>query len=108
MRLWFWLALKNQRVNPLRKKYYVYALVFWPIPILLLEILILIWAESRGCTIWARGPEPCIVLGRDIGEHLYPLWSVGYQAMFGIGWVIDALLIWGLVKLVFWVRRRWG
>ena len=47
----------------------VAAIVFWPWIIIAMQLLVIWWATSRGCVVSARGPEPCIVMGMDIGEE---------------------------------------
>lgn len=80
-------------------------IVFWPWIIIAVEFAVIWWANARGCKIWALGPEPCLLFGHDIGEQLYPLWSVGYQIAFSFMWVIPALIVWALVEVVT-VRRN--
>ena len=77
-------------------------LIFWPWIIIFLEFVVLIIAKTFGCSISARGPSPCHFLGLvDIGEYLYPLWSIGYQIAFSLFWVLPALGFWLFALIVF-------
>ncbi len=89
-----------------RARLFLTIVVFWPWLFIAVEILIIWWATSRGCTISARGPKTCMFMGRDIGERLYGLWSVGYQIAFSFLWVIPGVLFWGVIELIAAIRER--
>ena len=55
-------------------------------------------ARLKGCKIWAKGPEECIILGADIGEFIYPLWSLGFYLLFVFLWVPIGLIILGILR----------
>lgn len=78
----------------------VAAIVFWPWIIIAMQLLVIWWATSRGCVVSARGPEPCIVMGMDIGEQISGMWTVGYQIAFSLMWVIPAVLLWAIIEIV--------
>jgi len=84
-----------------RKKSWIpWIIVFWPLIIILIEFLVLWIALSAGCRISAQGPQPCHFLGNDVGEYLYPLWTVGLQLGLAIWWIIPALAIWFGIEAV--------
>jgi hypothetical protein len=66
---------------------------FWPALIWILAFLVVLLANLYGCTISARGPEECRVLGVDIGGALYPLWALGYYLVLVVFWVPVGVMI---------------
>jgi len=81
-------------------------LVFAPWLLAALGFGVAIWADANGCTITARDVTPCIVLGRDIGPQLYPLFGLGYFLAFSVFWVVPGLLLWLFLGLWVWARHR--
>jgi len=78
--------------------------VLWPLILWLAAFAVGLSAHWYGCEISARGSSPCVVLGRDIGEQLYPLWAMGYFFGFALLWMIPAALLWWIVE-IFKARR---
>ena len=72
--------------------------VLAPALLWLLLLLISILLRMYGCTIWARGPEQCIVFGLDIGAQIYPLWALGYLLIPAVLWIPIALLLVALIR----------
>lgn len=81
-------------------------IVLWPCVLLLLAILILVLASMKGCRVSARGPEVCMVFGRDIGEQLYPLWAMGYYFVLSLLWVPAGLLLLGVLRVLGLLKER--
>ncbi len=81
--------------------------VFWPAIIIILEIAVAAFVTGMGCTISAAGPQPCMILGLDIGPSVYGLFSVGYQVIFALMWIVPALTIWIVVEIILAFRKRW-
>lgn len=54
-------------------------IVLWPVGLWLIEFCVYLLVRLNGCTLSAVGPQECLILGADIGEHVYPLWSLGFQ-----------------------------
>lgn len=79
---------------------FVVLFVLGPALLWLLLLLISVLFRMYGCTIWARGPEQCIVFGIDIGPQIYPLWGLGYSLIPAVLWIPIALLIVGLSRFL--------
>lgn len=73
--------------------------VFWPAAIWSVGAIIAVTAILSGCEITARGPEECVRFGADIGELIYPLWSLGFFLPIVIIWVAVTSPIVELVRL---------
>jgi len=91
---------------PLKPRLLVMALVFWPWLIIVLELIVIWLATAWGCTISSRGPETCMVLGHDIGERLYPLWSVGFQLVYSLFWVVPGIILWVAIEIIAAKRKQ--
>jgi len=74
------------------------AIVGWPIFAWLLGLLIALLANLGGCKISAQGPQPCEVLGLDLGAALYPLWGLGFYLLYALLWIPIGLAIVGLIR----------
>ncbi len=74
-------------------------IVTWPALLWLSGLAVSLAAQSYGCTISARGPEPCIVFGRDYGEFLYPLWALGFSVIYVLLWLPIGLVLLGLLRI---------
>ena len=74
--------------------------VLWPLILWLVALALGLLARWYGCEISARGPSPCVVLGHDLGEQLYPLWAMGYYFGFALLWTIAAGFLWWLVEII--------
>ena len=74
--------------------------VLWPAILWVLSFAISVLARSAGCTIWARGPEPCVAFGVDFGGFLYSLWALGFMGIYVVVWIFFAILVVGLVRLM--------
>ena len=79
---------------------FIVLFVLGPALLWLLLLLISMLLRMYGCTIWAKGPEQCIVLGTDIGAQIYPLWGLGYSLIPAVVWIPIALLIVGLLRFL--------
>jgi hypothetical protein len=75
-------------------------LVLWPAILWILAFGIATIARMSGCDISAMGPSPCIVLGVDVGEDIYPLWALGLFAGFVLIWVIVTGIIWWIAEII--------
>jgi len=80
--------------------------VFWPAIVIALEIVVAAFVTGMGCTVSAAGPQPCIVMGIDIGPSIYGLFSIGYQMIFALMWIVTALTVWMLAEVGLAVRNR--
>ena len=97
----------------LRRLTLAFRFVFWPFAFLFLifgipivgNIVFIFFAETVGCPGSGGGPEPCLVLGRDIGKLYY-----GYSAGLTVLGLFNPILflaflhkILGGVLLTLWV-----
>ena len=89
-----------------RMRIFLAACVFFPWILIGLELVVLMFVQSQGCSVSSRGPEPCIIFGRDVGDALTGLSSIGYHIAFSFLWVLPGLLIWGLIEMLATLRNR--
>lgn len=80
-------------------------LVLWPVFLILLMFVTIQLASLNGCKIWARGPSPCLFMGYDFGEMLYPFWALGYYTVFAMFWVIPTGLIWIVIEIIIFIQE---
>ncbi|KIC09996.1 hypothetical protein RA19_12565 [Leisingera sp. ANG-M1] len=73
-------------------------ILLWPLALWVAGFIISQAAQTGGCKIWAKGPEECIFLGTNIGELIYPLWSLGFYLPFVLLWVPCGLIILGIIR----------
>lgn len=78
-------------------------IVFGPLAVWLAGMLLLAIVLLGGCEVMALGPQECIVFGRDIGEDIYPLWSLGFFFPIVILWVAISSLV---IELARWIIAR--
>lgn len=78
-------------------------IVFWPAGLWVIGFLVAQVAQASGCKIWAKGPEECLVFGADVGEFIYPLWSLGFYLLGVFLWVPIGLIILGILR--FTIRK---
>lgn len=76
-------------------------IVLWPAILWGCGFIVSLIARWNGCKISARGPEECLFLGADVGEFLYPLWSLGFFLIYVFLWVPIGLIILGIVRHIY-------
>ena len=74
-----------------------------PLVSLLLAVL---FASAFGCQLDEGSVHPCVVLGLDFGDLLYPMAVGGWFVMFTIPLAGLALLVWLVVLAVLLFKRR--
>ena len=77
-------------------------IVMWPGMLWLIGLGAAMIARLGGCSISARGPEPCLLLGLDLGGALYPLFGLGIYLIYVVLWIPLGLVIVGLLR---WLNR---
>ncbi len=90
----------------MKRRRLIALLVFWPAILITIEVVAAMAVTAMGCTISSRGPETCMVLGIDIGPSVYGLFSIGYQVIFALMWIVPALVLWILAEIFVAVRKR--
>jgi hypothetical protein len=63
-------------------------------------------AQINGCKLDMAGAHPCIVGGSDIGHGLLTLTYMGYFLFLSMPAVVGIVVLWVLVELIAFVRRR--
>ena len=63
-------------------------------------------AQVNGCKLDLTGAHPCVVGGRDIGHDLLTLGMMGYFLFATMPAVAAIVVLWVLVELVAFARRR--
>jgi hypothetical protein len=63
-------------------------------------------AQIYGCKLDLASVHPCIVGGRDIGQDLLTLGMMGYFLFATMPGVVAVIVVWVIVELLAWVRRR--
>ena len=63
-------------------------------------------AQVNGCKLDLAGAHPCIVGGRDIGHDLLTLGMMGYFLFATMPAVAGIVVLWVVVELIAFVRRR--
>lgn len=76
-------------------------IVLWPAILWGCGYSVSLIASWNGCKIWARGPEECIFFGTDVGEFIYPLWSLDFFLLYVFLWVPFGLIILGIVRYIY-------
>jgi hypothetical protein len=74
--------------------------VLWPAGLWLIGFFVAQLARLNGCKIWARGPEECLFLGMDVGEYIYPLWSLGFYLLGVFLWIPIGLILLGVIRFI--------
>jgi hypothetical protein len=74
--------------------------VFWPAGLWLIGFFVAQLARLNGCKIWARGPEECLFLGMNVGENIYPIWSLGVYLMGVFLWIPIGLILLGVIRFI--------
>ncbi|MBO9477354.1 hypothetical protein J7382_07400 [Shimia sp. R11_0] len=74
------------------------AIVCWPVFVWLIGGIIAFLASLGGCQISSQGPQPCEILGLDLGAVLYPLWGLGFYLLYVFLWIPIGLVIVGLIR----------
>ena len=70
-------------------------------------VLAALFATVFGCSLNEGSVHPCVVLGLDFGDLLYPMFlGGGWSLMFAIPLVGLALIVW-LIVLVILLFMRW-
>jgi hypothetical protein len=75
----------------------------FPLVSLLLAVL---FASAFGCALDEGSVHPCVVLGLDFGDMLYPMAVGGWFVMFTIPLAGLALIVWLIVLVVLLFMRR--
>ncbi len=73
---------------------------------LLSTLLAVLFASTFGCSLNEGFVNPCVVLGVDFGELLYPMGLMFWFAIFTVPLAALALLVWLVVLVVLLIRRR--
>jgi hypothetical protein len=81
-------------------------LLFAALPVVSL-LLAVLFATAFGCQLDEGSVHPCVVLGLDFGDLLYPMAVGGWFVMFTVPLAGLALLVWLVVLVVLLVRRRY-
>ena len=63
-------------------------------------------AQLYGCKLDLASVHPCMVGGRDIGQDLLTLGMMGYFLFVTMPGVAAIVVVWVLVELIAWARRR--
>ncbi|HEV7291445.1 MAG TPA: hypothetical protein VGN79_03915 [Devosia sp.] len=82
------------------------AFAVWPIVSVVLAIVL---ADANGCEIGKMAPQPCPVLGLDIGGLLYAMKGLSWLAVMTLPLGGGALIAWTavfLIHLLAWRRFR--
>lgn len=74
-------------------------IILWPAVLWLLGVIAAQIVLLNGCTLTARGPEECLMLGFDVGEWVYPLWALGFFLVYVLIWIPIGLLLVGIIRL---------
>jgi hypothetical protein len=80
-------------------------LLFGVSPILS-TLLAALFASAFGCTLHEGFVSPCVVLGHDFGDLLYPMGLGVWFVMFTVPLAGLALLVWLVVLVVLLFKRR--
>ena len=80
-------------------------LLFASAPILFVLIAMGL-ANANGCTLNEAGTHACLIAGVDFGEALAFLFVMGWFALMTLPIGAIALLIWIVVAIVLYVRRK--
>jgi hypothetical protein len=63
-------------------------------------------AQVYGCKLDLAGVHPCMVGGSDVGHMLLTLGMMGYFLFATLPFALGTVIVWVLVELIAWVRRR--
>jgi hypothetical protein len=63
-------------------------------------------AQVNGCKLDLTGAHPCIVGGRDMGHDLLTLGMMGYFLFATMPAVAGIVVLWVVVELIAFIRRR--
>ena len=80
-------------------------LLFGVLPVISL-LLAVLFAAAFGCRLDEGSVHPCVVLGLDFGDLLYPMAVGGWFVTFTIPLAGLALIVWLIVLVVLLFMRR--
>ena len=63
-------------------------------------------ADVQNCPLDEGSAHACLLFGRDISETLYTMFVAGWFGLITIPTALVALIIWGVVWVAFFARRR--